>query len=350
MTNGRTTPGELVSFYPRGQKKLYSVFAQFGPADMISWLHRRGIKCHTEADLRVFPSTNASDTIVQCFVQEARRLNVHLALQTSLTGLQPHESGWKLETTAGEKLADRVIVCAGSSPAMWEVLAALGLEIVPPVPSLFTFNISDARIQDLAGLTFENAHVRITGTKLAESGPLLVTHWGLSGPAVLKLSAWGARILAAQEYQFEILVNFANGTTPDSLRQWFDTQKKDHPKRLVINYPPEGVPRRFWERLLHIAETGDQQTFGDLPKKLTNKLVEESTQGRYRVTGKSTFKDEFVTAGGVALHEINLDTFESRRFPGLFLAGEVLDIDALTGGFNFQACWSAGWIIAHMSN
>ena len=196
------------------------------------------------------------------------------------------------------------------------------------------------------GTSFSEVNIRITGTKLEEAGPMLITHWGLSGPAVLKLSAWGARELAEKNYHFHILVNYLGKESNAEVRQWFDQQKQDHPKRKVLNYPPGELTRRFWEQLCKYCEIAEEDNFGEITKKQVNKLTEELTQGLYEVKGKSTFKEEFVTSGGVALSEVDLKTFEARNFPNLYLAGEVLDIDALTGGFNFQACWSAGWVIS----
>jgi len=346
VTNARQQPSELTPFYPRGGKKLYTVFKEFSTADMVRWLGDRGVKTHTEADLRMFPTSNSSQTIIDCFTGEAARLGVKVIQNCGVKHIEATEHQWSLVTSQGPMIADKLIIATGSAPSVWGLLSQLGLDLVPPVPSLFTFNIKDLRISGLMGTSFSEVNIRITGTKLEEAGPMLITHWGLSGPAVLKLSAWGARELAEKNYHFHILVNYLGKESNAEVRQWFDQQKQDHPKRKVLNYPPGELTRRFWEQLCKYCEIAEEDNFGEITKKQVNKLTEELTQGLYEVKGKSTFKEEFVTSGGVALSEVDLKTFEARNFPNLYLAGEVLDIDALTGGFNFQACWSAGWVIS----
>lgn len=348
VTNARSVPSELVKFYPRGQKKLHSVFKDFSTSDMVDWLSAHGVSTKAEADQRMFPITDNSQTIIDCFLQAAQRLGIQIIQHTNVNQLTLVGKQWKITTSNQELMADKVIVATGASPAMWEVLQQTGLEVTPIVPSLFTFNISDARLKELQGVSFETCSVKVAATKLVEQGPLLITHWGLSGPAILKLSAWGAYELHEKNYRFDLLVNFID-QEPEKARQDLLDYKATHQKRKVVNYPLFDLPRRFWERMTHYCDISETTPFGDLSKKQINKLIEELCQGRYEVNGKSTFKEEFVTAGGVALKEIDLNTFEAKRFPGLYLAGEVLDIDALTGGFNFQACWSAGWVISeHM--
>ncbi|GAB4228890.1 MAG: NAD(P)/FAD-dependent oxidoreductase [Ekhidna sp.] len=346
VTNARKMPSELAAFYPRGSKKLHSVFKRYSTTDMVSWLASRGVSTKAEPDQRMFPTTDDSQTIIDCFQQEVSKHGVKIHLNSPLVALKQEAGKWHIETHKETLEADRVVVATGSSPAMWKLLEKVGLSITEIVPSLFTFNIADERIKDLQGVSFNDAEVKVAGTKLKETGPLLITHWGLSGPAVLKLSAWGAYELNDRKYQFEVLINFTSGLKPDEIREHLLGYKIAHPKRKVVNYPLFDLPKRFWERMVSLCGVSDQTSFSELSKKSLNKLVEELGQGRYQVNGKSTFKEEFVTAGGVALSEVNLETFECRRFPGLFMAGEVLDIDALTGGFNFQACWSAGWVIS----
>lgn len=345
VTNARSKPADLVPFYPRGSKKLHAIFKKFTTKDMVAWLQNRGVDTKTEEDLRMFPTTDSSQTIIDCFQNQAKKHKITILLNHSLSSIQKSGNSWKLATNQGLIQADKVIIAAGSSPAMWKVLNKLGLEITEIVPSLFTFNINDERIKDLQGISFEESSIKVASTKLVESGPLLITHWGLSGPAILKLSSWGAYELHEKNYRFEILVNFINQSS-EEVRTNIYQYKEANPKRKVINYPLFELPKRFWEQLTQLIEIGPDIPYGELSKKHTNKLTEELVQGRYQVDGKSTFKEEFVTAGGVSLSEINLGTFEAKRFPGLYLAGEVLDIDALTGGFNFQACWSGGWIIS----
>ncbi|WP_421765212.1 NAD(P)/FAD-dependent oxidoreductase [Ekhidna sp.] len=345
VTNERSKPSELVHFYPRGNKKLHSVFKRFTTSDTVTWLNERGVDTKAEVDKRMFPTTDSSQTIIDCFMSETQRLNINIIQNQSLTALHAKNQQWEIHTAKDVFLADKVVVATGASPATWKVLESLGLEITSLVPSLFTFNITDDRLNDLQGISFNEVQIKIVSTKLEESGPLLITHWGLSGPAVLKLSARSAYELAERKYQFEVLVNFV-GIKPGEVKQHIRNYQEANPKRKVINYPLFDLPKRFWERMIHYCDISEETPFTELSKKHVNKLVEELSQGRYSVTGKSTFKDEFVTAGGVKLSEIDLDTFECKRYPNLYLAGEVLDIDALTGGFNFQACWSAGWVIS----
>ncbi|REE02202.1 BaiN/RdsA family NAD(P)/FAD-dependent oxidoreductase [Marinoscillum furvescens] len=346
VTNARHRPGELIDFYPRGQKKLYKVFEQFTTKDMADWLAQHGVETHTEADQRMFPESNSSQTIIDCFLATAKANGVNICTQEAVMALTPTGNLWQVQTKTRTLEADAVVMAGGSSTGLWRILGDRGLKLSPAVPSLFTFNIKDPRLQGLMGVSFEQASVRIVGSKLTDTGPMLITHWGLSGPAILKLSAWGARELAEKNYHFEVLINYLGETPADDVRNQLNTTKQNHPNRKAGNYPLEGIPRRFWERILQIGGIQENQTFGELTKKQINKLVEELCQGRYSVSGKSTFKEEFVTCGGVKLSEVNLQTFESKKHPGLYLAGELLDIDALTGGFNFQACWSAGWMIS----
>lgn len=346
VTNQRSKPSDLVSFYPRGNKKLYPVFKNFSTNDMVEWLVERGVETHAEEDLRVFPKSNSSQTIIDCFINEAFRLGVKIKFNCTVKAIDPRGDYWVLVTNQGEIEASKIIFATGSSAASLSVLSNLGLKQTKLAPSLFTFNISDNRLAELPGVSFPEVKLKIAKTKLEDSGPLLITHWGLSGPSILKLSAWGAIDLEAKNYKFEILVNFIPDLKQDEVRNQIIQSKENHPKRKTNNYPLFGIPKRFWERICELVEIPQEQQNEQLTKKQINKLTEEFTQGHYQVDGKSTFKEEFVTCGGIELEEINLNTFECWRFPGLYLAGEVLNIDALTGGFNFQACWSAGWVIS----
>ncbi len=345
VTNARSKPSELVPFYPRGHKKLHGLFKRFTTQDMETWLASHQVQLKTEADLRMFPVTDSSQTIIDCFLRLIKKHRIEVQTQQHWIDLQRKDQRWEVATKTDVYLADAVVLATGSSPTSWSILRKVGLQTTEIVPSLFTFNIKDARIQGLQGLSFPEASVKVVGTKLVESGPMLITHWGLSGPAILKLSSWGAYELHGRNYHFDVLINFIDAES-EQVRNQIQQYKIEHPSRIVMKYPLFELPRRFWEQLLRFIGIGDTTPYGELSKKHLNKLVEELTQGKYPVTGKSTFKEEFVTAGGVRLTEINLDTYEAKRFPGLYLAGEVLDIDALTGGFNFQACWSAGWVIS----
>lgn len=346
VTNARTKPSELVSFYPRGNKKLHPLFKTFTTSDMVDWLNQRGVETKAEDDLRMFPITDDSQTIIDCFLKEAKKYGVTITQNEALTRLKQQDDRWLVHTKATAYEAGKVIVATGSSTATWKILEELGLELTPLVPSLFTFNIKDPRLKDLQGISFDYVQVKVTGSKLEENGPLLITHWGLSGPAVLKLSSRGAYELADKNYRFDVLINFTGALKPNEIRKHIQEYAAANPKRKAINYPLFELPKRFWERMVDHCGIGAETPFMELSKKHVNKLVEELGQGRYAVDGKSTFKEEFVTAGGIKLSEVDLSTFECKRFSNLYLAGEVLDIDALTGGFNFQACWSAGWVIS----
>lgn len=350
---------QLVKNYPRGEKQLLGPFTRFNPANTVEWFENRGVQLKTEADGRMFPVTDSSQTIIDCLLSEARRLGVEIKTQTGLEGLHLNENGkWKITTqsaspllgrgTGGEDLeADAVIIATGGTPRMWNILEKLEHKIVPPVPSLFTFNVRDERIKGLEGISVPAADVEIKNSKLSATGPLLITHWGLSGPAILRLSAWGARELAALNYQFEMVVNWTGnhktGEVMDVIKQF----KQNYPKKSVVANPLFNLPKRLWERLLAFSIRNPRsaiRNFADLSNKQIEQLALTITSSQFAVTGKSTFKEEFVTAGGIELNEVDFKTMQSKKFPGLYFAGEVLDIDAITGGFNFQAAWTTGWI------
>ena len=344
VTNGRTSPAELIPFYPRGGKKLYPAFKQFGTREMRQWLVERGVQTKVENDLRVFTESNNSQTIIDCFLHECRALGIEIVFHREVLKMEQQSDHWKLETSVGDYTSQYVIVSAGASGKFWKMLSESGFEMNKQVPSLFTFHVSDDRIRDLQGVAFLDAYVKVAGTKLNESGPLLITHWGFSGPAILKLSAWGAIELASSEYKFNLIVNFS-GLSFDACKQALEDRRAASPRKRMKNEPLGGIPRRYWERIVQLNDLSEK-SFGDLGKSQINKLCEEFTQASFSVTGKSAFKEEFVTCGGVSLSELNLTTMECKRYPGVFMVGEVVDIDALTGGFNFQACWSGGWLIS----
>lgn len=347
VTNGRTHSSELVKAYPRGGKKLYKLFEAFSTEDMRSWLEHRHVPTHVEEDLRVFPVSNSSESIISCFMDEVKKHGIDLRLGDGLNQINQSEKGWGIITQHGDSIhADAVVMATGSSPQVWRLLSKLDIEIKEPVPSLFTFKISSELLSGLQGISFSDVQCKVIGTSLVSDGPLLITHWGLSGPAILKLSAWGARTLASSRYSFDILINFIPSENPETCRQAIQKYKFEHGKRTVINYPLFEIPKRFWDRVCRESGISPSLTFAELGKKSTNKLTHFLTQAPFHVSGKSTFKEEFVTCGGVALSEINLETFESKRYPSLYFTGEVLDIDAITGGFNFQACWSSAWQIS----
>jgi predicted Rossmann fold flavoprotein len=351
VTHACFEPRELVKFYPRGEKQLLGPFTKFNPSNTIDWFRKRGVEIKREADGRMFPVTDSSQTIIDCFWNEARRLGVQVKMQCGVEKLQYTDSKFQLKTSTGNMEADVVVVTAGSSHSVWKILEELGHIIVPPVASLFTFNIKDERINGLEGLSVENALVsvvsnsqsKIRNPQLSSSGPLLITHWGMSGPAILRLSAWGARQLAETKYQFDLEVNWVNKDL-NEVRDHIKSFKQNSPKKSVATTPLFNIPKRLWERLV-IAQ-GVNQNFADLSNVKIDNLTKEITQGRYMVNGKSTFKDEFVTAGGVDLADIDFRTLQSKKVPNLYFAGEVLDIDAITGGFNFQAAWTTAFIVS----
>ena len=346
LTHACFIPRELSKFYPRGEKELLGPFNRFACGDTIDWFEKRGVSTKIEEDGRMFPTSDDSQTVIDCLWSAARKAGVKVYTNTPLKNIKaPTLAGktWAIETNHQTLHAHKLMLATGSSPSMWDLLAQLGHQIVPPVPSLFTFNIKDARLSDLLGVSVPLAEVQVEGQKLRSSGPLLITHWGLSGPAILKLSAWGARELAALNYRFIVRVNWIMSKT-ESTREDLEALKQEDGRKMVMANAQFGLANRLWKRLVQAAGIREDKRWADLSKKEIQALSEELTQGRFQVNGKSTFKEEFVTAGGVDLKEVDFKTFESKLFPGLFFAGEVLNIDAITGGFNFQAAWTGGWI------
>ena len=348
VTHACFEPKELVRFYPRGEKALLGPFHRFCSGDTVEWYESRGVPLKIEADGRMFPVSDRSQSIIDCLENAARQAGVEVRTRQKVVQMYPPEEpgqDWKVMTAGGDAFfAKAILVAAGSSAAVWDLLRHLGHTVVPPVPSLFTFNIADPRVDGLAGLVAPNARVQIAGTKWSADGPVLVTHWGLSGPGILKLSAWAARELHERSYRFEIEVNWWGNTETEDIRQQFLRSRQEQARKLVRNANPSPLPQRLWERLTIAAGIGDQQRWADLGNRQLQELAEQNGRCLFSVGGKSTFKEEFVTAGGVALDEVDFKTFESKIHRGLFLAGEVLDIDAVTGGFNFQAAWTGGWI------
>jgi hypothetical protein len=334
-------PRELIKNYPRGSRELLGPFMQFGPEQTVAWFEQRGVRLKTEADGRMFPTTDDSQTIVDCLSRAAQQAGVRVLTSTRVDKIS-REPGdrWRI----GSEIFDKIMLATGSSTTAWEWLQELGHTIVPPVPSLFTFNTKDTRLRELAGVSVPMASLQIPGTKLSADGPLLVTHWGLSGPAVLRISAWGARELNKEFYKFPLVINFFPDKNIEGVLGSFQKAKTEDAKKLVKSNPLFGLPARLWQRMVEAAGIGPERRWADLSKLELQALAMQVSEARFLITGKSTFKEEFVTAGGVALKEVNFKTFESRVCPGLFLAGEVLDIDAITGGFNFQAAWTGGWL------
>jgi predicted Rossmann fold flavoprotein len=344
VTHACFEPAELVKNYPRGEKQLLGPFTKFNPTHTIEWFKERSVLLKTESDGRMFPVSDSSQTIIDCFLNEARRLGVHIQLQTGVEELVPDNDKWQIKTNTGQLLvADAVVITTGSSPQVWKMLNRLGHIMVREVPSLFTLNIVDHRLKGLEGLSVANARVDVKGeAQLSASGPLLITHWGLSGPAILRLSAWGARILAQANHIFDIEVNWT-GTEKREVMEMLKAYKLNHSKKNVRSNPLLNIPRRLWERLMEKYDVN----FADLSNAQLENILQILTSSQFQVKGKSTYKDEFVTAGGVSLNEVDFKTMQSKKFKGLYFAGEVLDIDAITGGFNFQAAWTTAWLTAN---
>ena len=342
-------PRELVQFYPRGNKELLSVFTKFQPGDTMNWYEEHGVALKIEDDNRIFPESNSSQSIIDCLVNECRKKNVKILTKQTVTEILPQENGYKIHTTDQNYFADYVVFSTGSSPKAFKILEKLGHQIIAPVPSLFTFNIKNEILKDLMGTSFQYVDIEIPKLNLEESGSLLITHWGLSGPAILKLSAWGARELAALKYQFEIIVNFIGTASEDAL-EIFKNFKENEPKKSIGQAKIFDITNRFWQRILFISGIDTAKQIANINNKEMQKIIENLCCCRMNVTGKSTFKEEFVTAGGVDLKEMDFKTMKSKKLPNFYISGEVLNIDAVTGGFNFQACWSEGWLIAQDLN
>ncbi|MBW0164103.1 MAG: NAD(P)/FAD-dependent oxidoreductase [Sediminibacterium sp. Gen4] len=340
---------ELVKKYPRGQNFLKKSFHQFYTQDTIDWFEERGVQLKTEEDGRMFPVTDNSQTIIDCLLKEADKYKVAVQLQIGVTSIQKKENKFDLQLNNGDIIsADFVCVATGGFPKanMFDWLTTTGHTIATPVPSLFTFNMPGNPITSLMGVSVERAIVKVVGTKLQEEGPLLITHWGMSGPVILRTSAWGARELADKNYHFTILVNWIPNYTEQMLRdEWQEIRDRSGAQK-ISNKNPFGLPNRLWLYLLQVSEIDPECRWSDLPAKQQNKLIKQLTAQEFLVQGKTTFKDEFVTAGGILLSEIDPQTMQSRKQPGLFFAGEVMDVDGITGGFNFQHAWTSGFIAA----
>ncbi|MCO6147185.1 NAD(P)/FAD-dependent oxidoreductase [Flavobacterium sp. NRK1] len=345
VTHACFIPDDLVKFYPRGEKELKGPFNRFCSGDTIEWFERHGVELKIEEDGRMFPITDTSQTIIDCFLEAAKKLGIQILLGESIQSFYHNEKHWKVETNKEVFLAEKLVMATGSNPKMWDLLAGMGHTIVPPVPSLFTFNIKDARIKDLMGVSAQ-ASVKVKGTKLQASGPLLITHWGMSGPAILRVSAWGARELFAKSYQFTLQVNWLNDIDTDGCEEQLKELKQEQAKKTITKFSPYDFPNRLWQSLVSAAGIVPDMRWADLTKAQTQALAEQLTNGEFQVNGKSTFKEEFVTAGGVALKEVNFKTMESKILPNMYFAGEIIDIDAITGGFNFQNAWTGGYIAA----
>ena len=337
---------ELSKAYPRGEKQLRKAFHQFSATDSIHWFESRGVPLKTYPDGCIFPKANDSQVIIDLFIKECRALNIGIFLQQNITKINPHSSGVRIMNNSQEQAYDRVIICTGGSPKITGLswLAELGLAIVEPLPSLFTFNMPQNPICELMGIVVSQASAKIEGTKLTGQGPLLITHWGMSGPAILLLSAWGARILAQKNYHFFVLINWLDTFKDEELRALLSSTAAAHAAKKISNLNPTVLSNRLWLHLLERSEIHPDLRWSELGKKALNRLVNTLLNDRDEVKGKTTFKEEFVTAGGIGLAEIDFQTMQAKKIPQLSFAGEVLDIDGITGGYNFQAAWTTGFI------
>jgi predicted Rossmann fold flavoprotein len=356
-------PKELVQYYPRGGQALRGPFSRFQPQDTIAWFAQQGVMLKTEADGRMFPITDDSQTIIDCLIDSAIRAGVKLYTNSKVTAVNKINQGFQIElkngrikecdrvsATEGDRVGaiegDRLLIATGSNPSGYHFAKHLGHQIQSPVPSLFTFTIPDPRLADLAGLSVETVTLTLNSVKpkLTQTGPLLITHWGLSGPAVLKLSASGAKVLSEHNYRTPLVINWLPPEHPDSLRKKFLQIKQEIPKKQLNSFCPFNLPKRLWQRLVELSGINVKTTWAELSNSAIQRLSQELTQGSFLIQGKGVFKEEFVTCGGINLKEINFKTMESKICPGLYFAGEVLDIDGVTGGFNFQSAWTTGWL------
>ncbi len=344
VTHASFIPNELVEFYPRGKKELLGPFHQFMTGNTMEWFENRGVPLKIEEDNRIFPESNSSQTIIDCLTQSAENAGVKVWLEQNVQSVVKSNKKFEIKTKTQTITADKLLIAAGSNPKIWALAETLEHSIIPPVPSLFTFNINDKRIKEIPGISVPNATVKIVNTKLESSGPLLITHWGLSGPAVLKLSAFGAIILADKNYQYNVEVNWLSSSTEVVLKILKSIKENEPKKQVILRSQFTEIPKRLWERLVLASTIQFDSKWADLSNRELQQLAEQLTKCIFNANGKSTFKDEFVTAGGVRLKEINFKRFESKLHKNLFFAGEVLNIDAVTGGFNFQNAWTGGFI------
>ncbi|MFT3981089.1 MAG: NAD(P)/FAD-dependent oxidoreductase [Ferruginibacter sp.] len=356
VTHACFSIAEMVKKYPRGNSFLKKAFHQFFTTNTIEWFAQRGVPLKTESDGRMFPQSNSSQSIIDCLLREADRHGVSIKMNADVKSLQPDQKvedndtpQWNIVLADGTVIkADYVCIACGGFPkaSQFDWLTQTGHSIETPVPSLFTFNIPGNPIIALMGVAVEHAVLKIAGTKLQQEGPLLITHWGLSGPAALKLSAWAARELAALQYECSLIVNWLPQYNENTIKERLQQVRFEIASQKIINRNPFGLPARLWEYFLQYCEINPDSRWADLPAREQNKLAKVLCAQALDVKGKTTFKEEFVTAGGIRLNEVDVNTMQSRLQPGLFFAGEILDVDGVTGGFNFQNAWTTGWIAA----
>ena len=345
VTHAEFIPSELVKNYPRGEKELLGPFHTFMTGDTIEWFEKRGVSLKIEDDGRMFPVSNSSQTIIDCFINEVKRLGIIVLKSHSVKNIIKHNNLWQIETNQEVFNSEKILVTTGSNTKVWKLMQDLGHSIVDPVPSLFTFNIKDNRIKNIPGVVAKNVTVRIVDSDLESEGPLLITHWGMSAPAILKLSAFGALELAKRKYKFKIEINFIQ-TSFENCFEILKEIKQGSIKKKVFNSSQFELPKRLWQQLVLASNISNETRWQDLDKIQLEQLTNQLTKAVFNVVGKSAFKEEFVTAGGIDLKEINFKTYESKLHENLYFAGEILNIDAVTGGFNFQNAWTGAYIVA----
>ncbi|MEZ4843028.1 MAG: NAD(P)/FAD-dependent oxidoreductase [Bacteroidia bacterium] len=342
VTNQIWQPAELAKNYPRGHIELVEPFQRFNSKHTVEWFERRGAKLKIEPDGRVFPVSNDSKTIADILVNEARRLGVKVLINQRVVDVKMHKNKWVVHTNTNAFESHSLAITTGSNLQMWNVLEKLGLQMVRPVPSLFSFHSSSQILRDLAGISLESVEVSLPKLGIKQQGAILITHEGLSGPAILKLSAWAARELAEAQYHFQLKINWLADFSEQDFALAIRQEQQLNPKKFVQKNPVLNIPKRFWQRLCELAEINEFRNYAEIGKKQVAKISELIFSAKVEIVGKSTNKDEFVTAGGVDLSEIDFTNFSSKKYPNLYLAGEVLNIDAITGGFNFQGAWTGG--------
>lgn len=346
VTHSCFDPAALIQNYPRGSKELRGAFSRFQPRDTIEWFQTRGVDLKTESDGRMFPTTDSSETIISCLLDQIKSLGIELWVERGVVDCRKMDSqGFQLTLSNGESLdCDYLLVATGSSPKVSTWLEKLGHSMEAPVPSLFTFNIPDSPLHGLAGISVPKAKLSLEECGLQQSGPLLITHWGFSGPAVLKLSAWGARVLNEKKYRTVVKVNWLPDISTDELKRLLTDYRQTYAARLVANDCPVALPKNLWKAFLEMSKVPQDVRWSMLSKQHMQDIVQTLQGGLFQIDGKTTYKDEFVTCGGVKLQEVDFKTLESRVCPGLYFAGEVLDVDGVTGGFNFQNAWTTSWL------
>ncbi len=346
VTHAEFIPQELSKNYPRGEKELLGPFHHFMTGDTMQWFEERGVPLKIEDDGRVFPESNSSQSIIDCFLTAAKNQQIEILKGTAVKKIEKNNGNWAISTNDQEFETKKIVVATGSNSKIWKLLEKMGHTVVTAVPSLFTFNCKDNRIQDLSGLVADNVTIKVKDTNLETIGPLLITHWGMSAPAILKLSAWGARILNEKQYKFALEINFVGQSFDETLVE-LKKLKLKLAKNGVYKNHQFAIPKRLWRKLVLAAAINETDKWADLTSIQLRGLTTELSKGVYTINGKSTFKEEFVSAGGIDLKEVNFKTFESRKHKDLYFAGEVLNIDAITGGFNFQNAWTGGFMIAN---